>query len=77
MFLLLILLARVDIAGTWSDTPPVCYDNGGCVAMLAIVIDQKVFSLKKLLITNTSLLTLYLYITYATIHQNMTDFHYT
>ena len=50
MFLLLILLARVDIAGTWSDTPPVCYDNGGCVAMLAIVIDQKVFSLKKLLI---------------------------
>lgn len=49
MFLLLILLARVDIAGTWSDTPPVCYDNGGCVAMLAIVIDQKVFSLKKLL----------------------------
>ena len=57
MFLLLILLARVDIAGTWSDTPPVCYDNGGCVAMLAIVIDQKVFSLKKLLILHYLLYT--------------------
>ena len=37
----------MDIAGTWSDTPPICYENGGTVVMLAIVIDQKVYKFNK------------------------------
>ena len=36
------IIARVDIAGTWSDTPPICYEHIGNVVMLAIVIEQKV-----------------------------------
>ena len=27
---------RIDFAGGWSDTPPVCYEHGGKVATLAI-----------------------------------------
>ena len=27
---------RIDLAGGWSDTPPVCYEHGGRVATLAI-----------------------------------------
>jgi len=32
----------LDIAGTWSDTPPVCYENGGSVIMISTSIDGKV-----------------------------------
>ena len=35
--------ARIDLAGGWSDTPPVCYDNpqGGRVVNAAIQIDGR------------------------------------
>ncbi|XP_074644571.1 L-fucose kinase-like [Tubulanus polymorphus] len=33
--------ARVDIAGGWSDTPPITYEHGGAVINAAISIDQK------------------------------------
>lgn len=33
--------ARVDIAGTWSDTPPICYEHGGAVITAAVKIDGK------------------------------------
>ena len=36
--------ARVDIAGTWSDTPPICYEHGGAVITAAVKIDGKVSS---------------------------------
>ena len=38
----LFLLARVDIAGTWSDTPPICYEHGGSVITAGVKIDSKV-----------------------------------
>lgn len=31
--------ARVDLAGGWSDTPPICYEAGGRVCNLAIRVD--------------------------------------
>ncbi|KAF0293733.1 L-fucose kinase [Amphibalanus amphitrite] len=31
--------ARADIAGGWSDTPPICYEMGGLVVDLAITVD--------------------------------------
>lgn len=31
--------ARLDIAGGWSDTPPYCVQNGGCVVNLAVDLD--------------------------------------
>ena len=36
------VLARVDIAGTWSDTPPICYEHGGSVITAGVKIDSKV-----------------------------------
>eukprot|EP00794_Sanderia_malayensis_P016014 gene16014-17631_t len=33
--------ARVDIAGTWSDTPPICYEHGGSVITAGVKIDGK------------------------------------
>eukprot|EP00795_Rhopilema_esculentum_P010877 gene10877-19700_t len=33
--------ARVDIAGTWSDTPPICYEHGGSVITAGVKIDSK------------------------------------
>jgi fucokinase len=35
--------ARIDLAGGWSDTPPVCYEcsNGGAVINVAISIDGR------------------------------------
>ena len=36
------LSARVDIAGTWSDTPPICYEHGGSVITAGVKIDSKV-----------------------------------
>ena len=34
--------ARIDLAGGWSDTPPICYELGGSVVNLAIMLDGKV-----------------------------------
>ncbi|XP_057317332.1 L-fucose kinase-like isoform X1 [Hydractinia symbiolongicarpus] len=33
--------ARCDIAGTWSDTPPICYEHSGAVVTIAINVDSK------------------------------------
>ena len=30
---------RIDLAGGWSDTPPICYDNGGAVINAAVTLD--------------------------------------
>jgi fucokinase len=32
--------ARVDLAGAWSDTPPICYEYGGSVIGGAILVDN-------------------------------------
>ena len=32
--------ARADLAGAWSDTPPVCYEYGGSVTGMAILVDN-------------------------------------
>ena len=29
---------RIDLAGGWSDTPPICYEMGGCVLNAAVTI---------------------------------------
>lgn len=31
--------ARIDIAGGWSDTPPITYEHGGAVINAAILVD--------------------------------------
>ena len=31
--------ARVDLAGGWTDTPPICYEVGGRVVNLAVTVD--------------------------------------
>ena len=33
--------ARIDIAGGWSDTPPITYEHGGAVINAAILVDGK------------------------------------
>jgi len=33
--------ARIDLAGGWSDTPPISYEHGGAVACLAVLVDGK------------------------------------
>eukprot|EP01113_Clastostelium_recurvatum_P026316 TRINITY_DN3158_c0_g1_i5.p1 TRINITY_DN3158_c0_g1~~TRINITY_DN3158_c0_g1_i5.p1 ORF type:complete len:896 (+),score=116.44 TRINITY_DN3158_c0_g1_i5:2-2689(+) len=33
--------ARIDLAGGWTDTPPITYEHGGCVTNMAIQIDGK------------------------------------
>ncbi|CAG8642228.1 1839_t:CDS:2 [Paraglomus occultum] len=33
---------RIDLAGGWSDTPPIAYEHGGKVVNLAVKIDGKV-----------------------------------
>ncbi|XP_023244220.1 L-fucose kinase-like isoform X3 [Centruroides sculpturatus] len=33
--------ARVDLQGGWSDTPPICYELGGSVVNVAVLIDGK------------------------------------
>ncbi len=30
---------RIDLAGGWSDTPPICNDVGGCVVNVAVLLD--------------------------------------
>jgi galactokinase/mevalonate kinase-like predicted kinase len=32
--------ARIDLAGGWSDTPPICYEFGGAVTGLAVTVDS-------------------------------------
>ena len=32
--------ARIDLAGAWSDTPPICYEQGGVVMNLAIQVSH-------------------------------------
>ena len=32
---------RIDFAGGWSDTPPICYREGGCVLAAAVTVDGK------------------------------------
>ncbi len=34
--------ARVDLAGAWTDTPPICTDYGGDVVGAAVKVDGKV-----------------------------------
>ena len=34
--------ARIDIAGGWSDTPPITYEHGGAVVDAAITVDGQV-----------------------------------
>lgn len=31
---------RVDLAGGWSDTPPICYEYGGSVTGMSILVDN-------------------------------------
>jgi len=33
--------ARIDLAGGWSDTPPICHERGGAVVNLAIDLDGR------------------------------------
>ncbi|CAM9157891.1 unnamed protein product [Choristocarpus tenellus] len=33
--------ARVDLAGGWTDTPPVCYEEGAAVLNIAITVDGR------------------------------------
>ena len=33
--------ARIDLAGGWSDTPPICHELGGTVVNLAVSIDHR------------------------------------
>ena len=30
--------ARLDLAGGWTDTPPICYEQGGAVLNIAIKV---------------------------------------
>lgn len=32
---------RIDLAGGWSDTPPICYDVGGCVLNAAVELEGR------------------------------------
>lgn len=32
---------RIDLAGGWSDTPPICLEVGGCVLNAAVTLDGK------------------------------------
>lgn len=31
--------ARLDLAGGWTDTPPYCFESGGCVVNLAVTLN--------------------------------------
>ncbi|PAA92352.1 hypothetical protein BOX15_Mlig005799g2, partial [Macrostomum lignano] len=33
--------ARIDLSGGWSDTPPICWEFGGCVANMAVLVDGR------------------------------------
>lgn len=34
--------ARIDVSGGWSDTPPITYEHGGAVTIVALFINGKV-----------------------------------
>ena len=42
-------LARADLSGCWTDTPPITYEHGGAVLTVAINLNGKVrfYTLKK------------------------------
>jgi len=40
-FVLSVAPVRVDLAGAWSDTPPVTYEHGGSVTGMAVLVDNK------------------------------------
>ena len=31
--------ARIDLAGGWSDTPPICFDHGGTVTVAGVTLE--------------------------------------
>ena len=33
--------ARIDFAGGWTDTPPICFGQGGCVLNAAVTLNQQ------------------------------------
>nr|CAB3247406.1 L-fucose kinase-like [Phallusia mammillata] len=33
--------ARIDLSGGWTDTPPICYEHGGSVVNVAILLNGK------------------------------------
>lgn len=33
--------ARIDLAGGWTDTPPICHDLGGTVVNLAVTVNRR------------------------------------
>ena len=33
---------RIDVSGGWSDTPPITYEHGGAVTMVALLVNGKV-----------------------------------
>lgn len=35
------LPARIDLAGGWSDTPPICYEMGGSVVNMSVAINNQ------------------------------------
>ena len=37
--LIFYLLARIDLSGGWSDTPPITNEHGGIVANVAVKVD--------------------------------------
>lgn len=39
--------ARVDLAGGWTDTPPICYELGGRVVGMALQVGQIRYFLSK------------------------------
>jgi fucokinase len=47
--------ARVDFAGGWSDTPPICVEHGGAVCGIAVTVDgQKPLSCRCRLVSGGS-----------------------
>jgi hypothetical protein len=32
---------RIDLAGGWSDTPPICYEKAGAVLNVAVLVDEQ------------------------------------
>lgn len=34
--------ARMDLFGGWTDTPPICYELGGSVINIAVLVDGQV-----------------------------------
>jgi fucokinase len=41
--------ARIDLAGGWTDTPPICCQLGGRVAGIAVNVDGKVYWLRSMI----------------------------